>query len=164
MRVSVQSSVVRGVDRRVGSICRACGSSDVADGIRVRDHEYALNFVPRYKECVACGTLFQEPMPSLAELASFYPADYHSMSAGGLLSRIRNRMRIRRLAKLLTRDGAILDYGCGDGGFLVQAAAELPGRRFWGYEIAYPARTVVLAGGGGTIVKGGELDLFSALP
>jgi len=68
-------------------------------------------------------------------------------------------MRIRRLAKLLTRDGAILDYGCGDGGFLVQAAAELPGRRFWGYEIADRAETIVLADGEVTIVKG-EVSIY----
>lgn len=164
MSVSVQSSAEPGVDRRVDSICPGCGSSDIADGICVPDHEYALNFVPRYKDCVDCGTFFQEPMPSLAELAGFYPADYHSMSSGGLLSRIRNGMRIRRLSKLLARDGAILDYGCGDGGFLVQAAAELPGRRLWGYEIAERAETIELADGAVTIVKGEVKDLLAALP
>jgi len=46
----------------------------------------------------------------------------------------------------------------------VQAAAELPGRRFWGYEIADRAETIVLADGEVTIVKGEVSDLFAALP
>ena len=164
MSLSVQTSTERAADRGVRSICPACGSADLADGMRVPDHEYELSYVARYKECGACGTLFQEPMPTLAELASFYPPDYHSMMHSGLLSRIRNGMRNRRLAKLLTGDGAILDYGCGDGEFLVQAAEKLPGRRFWGYEIADHAETIVLAGGAVTLVKGAVSDLFALLP
>jgi hypothetical protein len=164
MSMSVQTSVDGRVERDVRSVCPACGSADVEEGIRVPDHEYGLSYVPQYKECGACGTLFQEPMPTLEELASFYPADYHSMTHGGLLSRIRNGVRIRRLAKLMTGEGAILDYGCGDGGFLVQAAEKLPGRRFWGYEIADGAETIVLAGGAVTLVKGAASDLFAALP
>src|ERR1700722_4341 len=159
MSLSVQTSAEHTEDRGIRSICPGCDSADVADGIRVPDHEYGLSYVPRYKECGACGTLFQDPMPTLVELACFYPPDYHSMTHGGLLSRIRNRIRIRRLRKLLTGDGAVLDYGCGDGGFLVQAAEELPGRPFWGYEIAGRAQTIVLAGGAVTLVKGAVSDL-----
>src|SRR5260370_15893568 len=164
MSLHVQTSLDRAPDHGVRSICPACGSAEVADGIRVPDHEYRLSYVARYKECSACGILFQEPMPTLAELASFYPLDYHSMTHAGLLTRIRNGMRIRRLAKLLAREGAILDYGCGDGAFLVQAAERLPGRQFWGYEIADRPERIVLSGGAVTLVKGAVSDLFAALP
>jgi len=103
-------------------------------------------------------------MPTLPELASFYPPDYHSMIHAGLLARIRNGMRIRRLGKLLTGEGAVLDYGCGDGAFLVQAAEQLPGWQFWGYEIADRAERIVLSGGAVTLVKGAVSDLLAALP
>jgi SAM-dependent methyltransferase len=103
-------------------------------------------------------------MPSLAELASFYPSNYHSMAHAGLLNRIRNGMRIRRLEKLVEGDGAILDYGCGDGSFLVQAAEHMPHRRFWGFEIADKNQTSVLANGAVTLVKGAPADLLAVLP
>ena len=164
MSLSVQISAERAPNRGPRGICPACGSADVADGIPVPDHEYGLSYVARYRECGACGTIFQEPMPTLAELASFYPFDYHSMTHSGLLHRIRSGMRIGRLAKLLTADGAILDYGCGDGAFLVQAAERLPGRRLWGYEIADRTETIVLAGGAVTLVKGAISDLLATLP
>jgi SAM-dependent methyltransferase len=164
MNLSVQTSAEREPDRSVQGICPACGSADVAGGIQVPDHEYGVKYVARYKECGACGTLFQEPMPTLTELAGFYPRDYHSMTHSGLLYRIRNGMRIRRLAKMLTGEGVILDYGCGDGAFLVQAAEQWPGRQFWGYEIADRAETIVLAKGTVTLLKGAISDLQAALP
>src|SRR5260370_35342578 len=164
MSLHVQTSLDRAPDHGVRSICPACGSAEVADGIRVPDHEYRLSYVARYKECSACGTLFQEPMPTLAELASFYPLDYHSMTHAGLLTRIRNGMRIRRLAKLLAREGAILDYGCGGGAVLVQAAERLPRRQFWGEEIAHRPEGIVLRGGGGSPRKEAVTELVSYLP
>lgn len=146
------------------SKCPACGAAVSAEGVGITDHEYGLNHVAYYVGCRVCGTLFQEPMPTMAKLADFYPADYHSMTHAGLLSRIRNQLRIRRLAKLMAGEGAILDYGCGDGAFLVQAAQGMPHRRFWGFEIARHAETIVLAGGAVTIVKGDLPDLIKVLP
>lgn len=144
--------------------CPACGAAVSAEGVGIPDHEYDLSQVARYVECGACGTLFQEPMPTVAELAGFYPPDYHSMTHSGLLSRIRNRLRIRRLAKLIAGEGAILDYGCGDGAFLVQAARSMPNQRFWGFEIADRAEMKTLSGGGVTLVKGDLPDLLAVLP
>jgi SAM-dependent methyltransferase len=136
----------------------------MAKGLEIPDHEYGLEYVARYRECQACGTLFQEPMPSGGELARFYPSSYHSMTHSGLLNRIRNQMRIRRLARLIGKDGIILDYGCGDGAFLLQAAEGLPQRQFWGYEISDRAETLILAGGSVTLVKGSLPDLLAVLP
>lgn len=144
--------------------CPACGAAVSSKGVGIADHEYGLSYVASYVECRACGTLFQEPMPTAADLADFYPSDYHSMTHAGLLNRIRNLMRIKRLAKLMAGKGAILDYGCGDGAFLVQAAESMPHQSFWGFEIAAHAETIVLAGGAVTIVKGDLPDLLAVLP
>lgn len=164
MSLRVQATPERASDRSTGIPCPACGATVVPEGIGVPDHEYGLSYVARYMECNACGTLFQEPMPTIAQLAGFYPSSYHSMTHAGLLNRIRNGMRIRRLAKLVEGDGAILDYGCGDGAFLVQAVEQMPHRRFWGFEIADPSETIVLAGGAVTLVKGTPADLLAVLP
>lgn len=146
------------------SACPACGAAVNANRVGIPDHEYGLAYVARYRECEACGTLFQEPMPSGAELARFYPSDYHSMTHVGLLNRIRNQKRIRRLARLMVKDGVILDYGCGDGAFLLQAAEEMPQQQFWGFEIADRAETLTLAGGLIRLVKGSLSDLLAVLP
>ena len=115
--------------------CPACGSTGTDHEIRVPDHEYGVSFVATYVRCSSCGSEFQAPMPDDATLGSFYPEDYHSMSADGLLVRIRNAMRWKRLAALLPADGVLLDYGCGEGQFLRYAAEQAPARSFFGYEI-----------------------------
>jgi SAM-dependent methyltransferase len=164
MSPEAQTAVETSPDQLIVKGCPACGAMARGDTIGVDDHEYGLSHVARYLECGGCGTLFQEPMPTLAELAAFYPSDYHSMTHAGLLSKIRNDIRIRRLAKLLIDDGAILDYGCGDGAFLVQAAQRMPQRHFWGFEIADRAETSTLAEGKVTLVKGSLRDLLTILP
>jgi SAM-dependent methyltransferase len=103
-------------------------------------------------------------MPAVAELAGFYPAVYHSMHGGGLLQRIRHDLRIRRLKALTGGEGAILDYGCGDGSFLLRAAERMPGKQFYGYEIGERREVIRLAGGAVTIVKGDHADLLEVLP
>lgn len=144
--------------------CPACGAMVSGQTIKVHDHEYGLSHIAQYLECGVCGTLFQEPMPTLAELAAFYPSDYHSMTHAGLLNTIRNDMRIRRLSKLAIDEGVILDYGCGDGAFIVQAAKRLPQRHFWGFEIADRTEKNILVEGRVTLVKGSLHDLLAILP
>ena len=164
MNASVQSVPERAVSARNLANCPACGQAAAGGCVEIPDHEYALAFLARYSECADCGSLFQEPMPSLRQLAAFYPPDYHSMTHAGLLSSIRNRLRIARLRKLAPKEGAILDYGCGDGAFLVEAARVFSGRPLWGYEIADRPEKKVLADGAVTIVKGALTDLLAQLP
>ena len=145
-------------------VCPACDERFEGTATEIPDHEYALERVGRYVECPACRTLFQEPMPGGAELASFYPADYHSVTHGGLLQRVRDALRARRLEKLAKAPGAILDFGCGDGSFLVHAAEVMPGRELWGFEIGEQCETQRPANGRVTIVKGELKDLLECLP
>jgi len=164
VKPSVQSQPESASGSQTRPACPACGNAAISDGVEVPDHEYGLGYRARYCECEACGTLFQEPMPSSQQLADFYPSDYHSMTHAGLLSSIRNHVRARRLEKLAPACGVILDYGCGDGAFLVEAARTMPGRRFWGFEIAERAEITVLEGGAVTVVKGALPDLLGVLP
>jgi SAM-dependent methyltransferase len=146
-------------------VCPACGGAGPrAPEVRVHDHEYGVERVTVYASCSKCQTRFQKPMPGEALLSSFYPADYHSMARRGLLTRMRYGMRLRRLRGLAGGDGAILDYGCGDGSFLVYAASQMPGRGFFGYEIADRTSVQRLADGAVTIVRGSVAALLDELP
>lgn len=145
-------------------VCPACGGSSSSPVLRVPDHEYALDYVASYVHCGDCGTAFQHPMPWGEQLAAFYPAAYHAQGRRGFLAKLRNQLRLRRLVALLDGDGALLDYGCGDGSFLVHAAAALPDRQFYGFEIdARPSQTS-LVDGRVILVRGSPSDLMQVLP
>jgi fatty acid desaturase/SAM-dependent methyltransferase len=147
------------------STCPACGARGANGALSVHDHEYGLPGMTVYAVCSACHTCFQAPMPNDAQLASFYPPDYHSMDRRGLLTRIRYDVRIRGLLGLLDgRQGPLLDHGCGDGSFLLRAAERMPNRRLFGYEISSRRTVENLAGGQITIVRGSLSDLLDVLP
>lgn len=144
--------------------CPACGLAQITAGPEVPDHEYAVSYLARYAQCQICETLFQQPMPSMAQLAGFYPPDYHSVTHRGLLTKLRNGIRISRLTELAPPDSIILDYGCGDGSFLLQAAQRMRHQQYWGFEIAERPETSVLANGAVTLVRGQLDDLMAVLP
>ncbi len=147
----------------VGTACPACGRPHVGSEVAVPDHEYAVGHVGHYAACTSCASLYQQPVPSGEELAAFYPADYHSMVGGGPIDRVRDGIRLRRLEHLGGGDGALLDYGCGDGDFLLRAADRWQGRTCYGFEIAPEAETLTLADTV-TVVRGDHDDLMAALP
>jgi hypothetical protein len=145
-------------------VCPACGAFGCGNALSIPDHEYALERHAVYVTCAACSTAFQDPMPKEQELTSLYPVNYHSVERGGLLTQIRYDMRIRRLKNLVQGGGAILDYGCGDGSFLLSAAKRMPGRRFFGYEIGDRLEIQELLGGAVTLVRGSTAKLLEVLP
>jgi len=130
----------------------------------VPDHEYGVSFVATYARCASCGSEVQAPMPADEDLAAFYPETYHSKQADGLLVRLRNDVRWKRIASLLDGDGPILDYGCGDGQFLRHVAERRPSIRLFGYEIAPSRQVATQADGRITIVRGTLDDLLGELP
>lgn len=144
--------------------CPACGHDDSSGEIEVPDFEYRIDAIVTYVTCAECGTRFQSPMPSLELLASYYPDDYHSQTAGGLLFKIRHDMRLKRIAPLTDEGSVVVDYGCGNGAFLLRAADQLPDRQYIGYEIGERDELVQLAEGKVTLIKGSLDHLFDNLP
>src|ERR1700720_122362 len=108
MSTNLQTVVTMPRDQMTLSSCPACGAMVSGEIIEVHDHEYGLSHIAQYLECGVCRTLFQEPMPTVAELSAFYPSDYHSMTHAGMLNKIRNDVRIRRISKLVIDEGVIL--------------------------------------------------------
>jgi SAM-dependent methyltransferase len=149
----------------VGFRCPACSSTSTVASYVVPDHEYDVGYTAEYSLCEACGTLRQTPIPDLETLATFYPERYHSFGASGLLARLKDNARLRRLRSFLASDrGVILDYGCGDGRFIKHAAASTSGLVFWGYEMAARKKEDVTHDGRVTIIHGSVDDLLSVLP
>ena len=144
--------------------CPACGVLTPGNTIAVPDFEYRVPHSGHYAECKSCGTLFQNPMPTLTQLASYYPAGYHAATNKGLISHLRHAGRWRQIAPLLSGEGALLDYGCGNGAFLVWAATQDPGRPLFGYEIGDRDSVERLADGAVTIVRGKPQHLLKVLP
>lgn len=144
--------------------CPACGAPEASAPLDVPDREYTLEKVATYVTCAGCGTLFQEPMPDTSELPAYYPADYHSQTGQGPVGRLRHDVRLRRLTSLAAGEGALLDFGCGNGDFLRRAAAADPGRAYYGFEIADRPEVVTLDGGAVTIFRGDLAALFAQLP
>src|SRR5262245_9343602 len=148
-----------------GMRCPGCESSEASNICPIPDHEYGLVTLARYAHCDICQTAFQVPMPSEVELSAFYPANYHSMSGGGVLMRLRHELRMRRLKAVLPRgEGVVLDYGCGNGSFLCYASSQMPGTKFFGVEIAGRREVVTKANGAVTIVQGDSPHLLDLLP
>ncbi len=103
-------------------------------------------------------------MPSFQELAGFYPGAYHSFHNRSLIGRAKHALRLKRLRSMTSgSDGAILDYGCGDGSFITEAADALPNQLF-GYEIASGHEERSLKGGRVVIIRGKPEDLYQSLP
>lgn len=144
--------------------CPVCDGKPAGAPVPVPDREYGVEHVATYARCSACGSLYQVPMPGPNELAGFYPHDYHSMTGQGLAGRLRHSLRARRLAALGEVDGPLLDYGCGNGDFLLHVARRHPGREHWGYEIAPTPEIVRIGDGEVTLVRGDIETLLAHVP
>ena len=67
------------------------------------------------------------------------------------------------LLKHSTVQRRILDFGCGDGAFLLQAAQSMGTRPLWGFEIAEKRSIQELCGGVVRVVRGEFRDLLEVL-
>lgn len=103
-------------------------------------------------------------MPPAQQLAEWYPEGYHSMQGRGVLGRMRYAVRYKRLRKFLTRDGALLDYGCGDGSFLDYLVERGEQRQLVGFEIGAECRVTERCSGQVRVVSGGLDDLLAHTP
>ncbi len=103
-------------------------------------------------------------MPPAHQLAEWYPDGYHSMQGRGVLGRMRYAVRYKRLRSFLKVDGALLDYGCGDGSFLDYVAERGEQRPLVGFEIGPEKRVVERRNGQIRVIHGELSDLLDCMP
>jgi SAM-dependent methyltransferase len=145
--------------------CPACQHETIQSVFAVPDHEYNLEYQAQYSRCRECSSFFQSPMPDLNELSRFYPATYHSFDTASILSKLKQRQRLRRLRSFVDSDAiTLLDYGCGNGAFIKESARRMPHATFYGYEIDCTDRKEVLAQGRIILLKGSFGHLLNELP
>jgi SAM-dependent methyltransferase len=73
-------------------------------------------------------------------------------------------MRLRQLLPLPLSEGAVVDYGCGNGSFLTFAAEVLPDVRWFGYEVGAKRTVKTILDGRVTFIEGTLDDLLALLP
>jgi len=115
--------------------CPAChGTESTVFVAAPKDREYfaSRTVAACIRRCAACGSLYQDPWPGPAEVQGLYGADYQNYTSTSvpLLSSINDFYQRRQGADFLRRFGgrqaggpAVLDFGCGQGGFLRVLAA-----------------------------------------
>ncbi len=118
--------------------CLLCGRDDPMNVLEGPDRLHNLPGRFRLVRCRHCGLIYQNPRPTPAALAGYYPDDYppHAVgtdqtSWGRLDVRLAYTKRIRAIRRFLA-SGRLLDVGCGTGGFL-RAMAQA-GWEVWGLE------------------------------
>ncbi len=126
--------------------CPACGCPEATLFVAAPlDREYFAHrtVAALILRCDACQSLYQDPWPTAEEVQGFYGADYqnYTTTAVPLLAGV-NAFYQRQLSATFLRefgaDPAVLDFGCGQGGFLRELAAA-GCRRLAGFDfVLYP--------------------------
>jgi SAM-dependent methyltransferase len=113
--------------------CNLCGTHSSEVVARGRDREYPTSAdVFSVVECAGCRLRYLSPRPTVAELGTIYPQDYHAYNIRSaetkdrklpFVTRLRHRIysrRFRRVFEHLANRPSIklLDVGCGDGWML----------------------------------------------
>lgn len=117
--------------------CLACGADDAELFMELRDRLLGLDGQFRLVRCRRCGLIYQNPQLTPAELARYYPPEYHPFLPAIEDERYpwrrwdRQRGVDRRcravIARAGVRTGRVLDVGCATGVFL-------DGMRRWGWQ------------------------------
>lgn len=104
--------------------CPLCGCGEADPFLEgARDLEYGTGGRHLYRRCRSCSLVLMDPIPPFAEVATFYPADYHAYREGkrglaGPLKALYSRKRAKEFARLIGPTGHILEIGASDGEFL----------------------------------------------
>lgn len=105
--------------------CKLCGSKSVACLQDRPDYEYGVPQKLDYLRCTSCKLVFASPNPTPQDVQRFYEQySTHKQARLTLLGRMARRKTLRETCKAIGGDKTvgILDYGCGNGGFLKDLA------------------------------------------
>ncbi len=104
----------------MSSTCPLCNDKELVLTLNdLRDLEYGAKGSFCFKSCPACGLHVLWPMPSLEDLKTYYPPDYHGFhtSEAGIISylyRLVYYCRFKEYERLIGKSGRLIDVGCGD--------------------------------------------------
>src|SRR5262245_60870125 len=97
------------------TMCHICGGPLATFYPYVRDPQTGEAF--RIERCERCG--LGQTLPQPLNLADYYGVHYHG-GRHGVTDRMCMARRIRFVSRIAA-PGRLLDFGCGDGGFLARA-------------------------------------------
>ena len=147
------------------TLCCVCGIDDAVQIGAGEDFEYrTTDDTFTAVKCRSCSLVYLNPRPTLADMETIYPAEYHAFDFSekdfGLVHKIRSRLEAKRLLEYCgpLPDGArILDVGCGDG-FHLRLLREF-GNKTWNLEgVDLDRRAVEAAEGSGLKVHFGSVE------
>ena len=115
-----------------------CGAQDRETLFAISDR----NFCSSKREanlcrCCECASLFPDVFPSEATIGAAY-AQYYTDAEGGL-SRFVDPFRRSYMEREAPQEGALVDYGCGSGGYL--RSLDRPNLALFGYDRRTPRDT-----------------------
>lgn len=133
------------MDSRSKPVCIICQSGDFSVLVnKIRDYEYGLS-IADYSciQCGNCGLIQLHPVPTLAELANFYPDSYGCYSVYDsyprtlveLLIWFYHNTLLNYCSQFFRNGDTILEMGCAVGNFLNLVKAKFPQCRCMGIEI-----------------------------
>lgn len=101
--------------------CPLCGASS--------DGKLAFPFSTRWRQklfsylsCHGCGTTYVDPVPDESDFEEMYrDSSYHSVFYADVATEAQQQA-VDLLGRYITPGGSVLDYGCGNGSFLLAAA------------------------------------------
>lgn len=120
--------------------CPLCPASSLRPFLRgVRDHEYGVAGEFAFSRCPRCRLLVLQPQPTLEQLKTYYPPDYHGFhtAGGGIVSglyRVVHELRFREILRLAGPTGRLLDVGCADAPYFDLLRERHPGLDCVGLE------------------------------
>jgi len=133
-------TVYKGIfDRQMNSDCILCGAKPQSILKNLIDLEYGCEGSFSFKKCPNCGLLMLFPTPTLSELKSYYPVNYHGyhIQERGIISilyRIIYLLRFREYVSLVGRGARILEIGCADMPYLDFIKIKYPDLKITGIE------------------------------
>jgi SAM-dependent methyltransferase len=110
------------MDSPVTAACRLCGDTNSQVVIpQGEDYEYGVTDTFDLVRCRRCGLLFLRPEPTLEQLLTYYPPDYHSYGGApsspisNFLIQFASKAKAGEITRLIGPAGRILDVGCAEG-------------------------------------------------
>lgn len=125
-------------------LCNLCGSNDYKIYLQLPDWQLDDGVIrSTLVQCNTCSLIFQNPQPSLSELAASYPPEYgvfttqESLKKKNWLMQKVERFGIKKRVRTVVRrkkTGRILDVGCATGRFLKEME-RIGGWELFGVEV-----------------------------